>query len=264
MKPHLLPFCLIGALAAGGVARAEADEDGLHLSLGAAGVYRPEFKGSKDYEFKPLPFVGLRYDRGDYYVALEGGALRANPGAGGFVEAGPVITYERGRKDDIENPTVRRLGEIDAAVNAGVFVRKRFDLAGGQLGVEAEALVDAGKVHEGTLINLGLGYDRALNDRWSVGVSLATTWADRKYMQTYYGVSSAGAVASGLAPYAAKAGIEKVELSAALRYRISDRWSALAQGGYGRLVDSAADSPIVEREGSANQGQLAFALIYSF
>ena len=264
MKSHLLTFCLIGAAMAGpAVARAETD-DGLHLSLGAAGLYQPEFKGSKDYEFKPLPFVGLRYDRGAYYVALEGGALRANLAPGGFVEAGPVVTYERGRKDDIENLAVRRLGEIDAAVNAGVFVRKRFDAAGGQLSLEAEALVDTGKVHEGTLVNLGLGYDRALNDRWSVGASLATTWADEKYMQTYYGVSSAGARASGLAPYAAKAGIEKVELSAALRYRINDRWSALGQGSYGRLVDSAADSPIVAREGSANQGQFAFALIYSF
>jgi outer membrane scaffolding protein for murein synthesis (MipA/OmpV family) len=248
---------------AGAAARAETD-DGLHLSLGAAGLYRPEFKGSKDYEFKPLPFVGLRYDRGDYYVALEGGALRANLAPGGFIEAGPVVTYERGRKDDIENLAVRRLGEIDAAVNAGVFIRKRFDVAGGRLSIEAEALVDTGKVHEGTLVNLGLGYDRALNDRWSIGASLATTWADEKYMQTYYGVSSAGARASGLAPYAAKAGIEKIELSAALRYRINDRWSALGQGSYGRLVDSAADSPIVAREGSANQGQFAFALIYSF
>jgi outer membrane scaffolding protein for murein synthesis (MipA/OmpV family) len=263
MKPHLLTFCLIGAAMAAAAARAETD-DGLHLSLGAAGLYRPEFKGSKDYEFKPLPFVGLRYDRGDYYVALEGGALRANLAPGGFVEAGPVVTYERGRKDDIENLAVRRLGEIDAAVNAGVFVRKRFDVAGGRLGIEAEALVDTGKVHEGTLVNLGLGYDRALNDRWSIGASLAATWADEKYMQTYYGVSSAGARASGLAPYAAKSGVEKVELSAALRYRINDRWSALGQGSYGRLVDSAADSPIVAREGSANQGQFAFALIYSF
>lgn len=264
MKSHFLTFCLVGAAMAGpAVALAETD-DGLHLSLGVAGLYRPEFKGSKDYEFKPLPFVGLRYDRGAYYVALEGGALRANLAPGGFVEAGPVVTYERGRKDDIENVVVRRLGEIDAAVNAGGFVRKRFDVAGGQLSLEAEALVDTGKVHEGTLVNLGLGYDRALNDRWSVGASLATTWADEKYMQAYYGVSAAGARASGLAPYAAKAGMEKIELNAALRYRINDHWSALGQGSYGRLVDNAADSPIVAREGSTNQGQFAFALIYSF
>lgn len=263
MKPHLLTLSLLCAVATGGAARAETD-DGLHLSLGVAGAYRPEFKGSKDYEFKPLPFAGLRYGRGDYYVALEGRALRANLVPGGLLEAGPMVAYERGRKDDIKNLAVRRLGEIDAAVNAGLFVRKRFDAAGGQISVEVEGLIDTGKVHDGALVNLGLGYDRALNDRWSVGASLSTTWADEKYMRTYYGVSSAGGQASGLAPYAAKAGIEKVELSAALRYRVSDRWSALAQGGYGRLVDSAADSPIVEREGSANQGQLVFALIYSF
>lgn len=263
MKSYLPILCLIASVAAGGFAQAE-DGDGLRLSLGAAGVYRPEFKGSKDYEFSPLPFVGLRYGRGDYYVALEGGALRANVLPGGFMEFGPIVSYERGRDDDIKNRVVRRLGEIDAAVNAGVFARKRFDVAGGALGINAEALTDTGDVHKGVFATVGLDYDRQLNDRWSAGASLATTWADKKYLRTYYGVSTAGALASGLSPYSADAGIENVEVGASLRYRITDRWSALTHASYRRLVDSAADSSIVRREGSADQGQLVFALLYSF
>lgn len=261
MKLPLLTLCLI--LPAASAARAQ-DGDGLRLSLGAAGVYRPEFKGSKDYEFKPLPFVALRYGRGDYYVALEGPSLRVNLVPGGFLEAGPVIAYERGRDDDIKNLTVRRLGEIDAAVNAGVFIRKRFDVGQDGLAVGIEALTDTGKVHEGKLARFEVAYDRQLTDRWSLGVDASATWADRKYMRTYYGVSATEAAASDLTPYAAKAGVESVDVGASLRYRISDSWSALARGGYSRLVDSAADSPIVAREGSANQGQLVFALLYSF
>jgi outer membrane protein len=266
MKSRVLIPCLVGVvLVGGGVARAEDGQgDGLRLSLGAAGVYRPEFKGSKDYEFKPLPFVGLRYGRGVYYVALEGGALRANLLPGGFMEVGPVLSYERGRDDDIKNQAVRRLGKIDNAVNAGVFVRKRFELAGGQLQIGAEALADTGTTHEGLLATVGVNYDRALADRWSLGAGVSTTWGDRKYMQTYYGVSPTGALASGLPPYAADAGIENVEVSASLRYRVSDHWSALAGASYQRLVDSAADSSIVAREGSADQGQFIFALLYSF
>lgn len=267
MKSYLVTLCLLAPLVAASVARAEDGDrevDGLRLSLGAAGVYRPEFKGSKDYEFKPVPFIGLRYGRGDYYVALEGGAVRANVLSGGFLEVGPVISYERGRKDDIKNIAVRRLGEIDAAVNAGIFARKRFEVAGGALTVDARALTDTSKVHEGVFATVGLDYDHQLTDRWSVGAGLSTTWADKKYMQTYYGVSRAGALASGLSPYAAGAGIENVEVGASLRYRINDRWSALAHGSYSRLVDTAADSSIVAREGSANQGQVVFALLYSF
>ncbi len=270
MQAYLPLLCLLASVVAGGgVAQAQAqaddgDRDGLRLSLGAAAVYRPEFKGSKDYEFSPLPFVGLRYGRGDYYLALEGGALRANVLPGGFMEFGPVVSYERGRDDNIKSRVVRRLGEIDAAVNAGVFARKRFDVAGGALGISAEALTDTGKVHKGVFATVGLDYDRELTDRWSVGANLSTTWADKKYMQTYYGVSAAGALASGLSPYLTEAGIENVEVGASLRYRISDRWSALTHASYRRLVDSAADSSIVKREGSADQGQLVFALLYSF
>lgn len=261
MKLPILTLCLIVPMAS--AARAQ-EGDGLSLSLGAAGVYRPEFKGSKDYEFKPLPFVGVRYGRGDYYVALEGAALRVNLVPGGFIEAGPVIAYERGRDKDIKNLAVRRLDEIDAAVNAGVFVRKSFDVGDGDLAVGAQALTDTGKVHKGTLARLEVTYDRQLTDRWSLGLDVSATWADRKYMQVYYGVSARGAAASGLSPYAASAGIETARVGASLRYRINDRWSALTHGAYGRLVDSAADSPIVDRQGSANQGQLVFALLYTF
>lgn len=261
MKLSLLTLCLI--LPVAGAARAQ-DGDGLSLSLGAAGAYRPEFKGSKDYEVQPLPFVALRYGRGDYYVALEGPSLRVNLVPGGFVEAGPMIAYERGRNDDVKSLAVRRLGEIDAAVNAGVFVRKRFDIGQDALTVGIEALTDAGKVHNGKLARFEVAYDRQLTDRWSLSVDASAAWADRKYMQTYFGVSATGAAASGLTPYAAKAGVESVDVGASLRYRISDRWSALARAGYSRLVDSAADSPIVAREGSANQGQLVFAVLYSF
>jgi len=265
MQAYLSTLCLLAfVVSAGGVAQAEDDRDGLRVSLGAAGVYRPEFKGSTDYEVSPLPFVGLRYGRGDYYVALEGGALRANVLPGGFMEFGPVVSYERGRDDDIKNSVVRRLGEIDAAVNTGVFARKRFDVASGALGISAEALTDTGKVHKGVFATVSLNYDRDLNDRWSLGANLSTTWADKKYMGAYYGVSSAGALASGLSPYVADAGIENVEVGASLRYRISEQWSALTHASYRRLVDSAADSSIVRREGSADQGQLVFALLYSF
>lgn len=267
MKPHLPTLCLVSIVTAAGSGVAWARDgasDGLHLSLGAGGVYRPEYKGSKDYEAAPLPFVGFRYGRDDFYISLEGPALRANILPGGWLEAGPVLAYERGRKDDIKNLAVRRLGEIDAAVNAGVFVRKRFELAGGELKIGAEALTDTGKVHEGVLANVGLDYDHALGERWTVGASLSATFGDRKYMQTYYGVSGSGALASGLSPYAADKGLESVEVGATLRYRINDRWSALAHGGYTRLVDSAADSPIVDRQGSADQGRFAVALFYSF
>jgi outer membrane scaffolding protein for murein synthesis (MipA/OmpV family) len=266
-KMKFLPLiaCFASLVVGHGVAYAqEQDRDGLHLALGAVGVYRPEYKGAKDYEAAPLPFVGFRYGRGDFYVSLEGRALRANVLPGGWLEVGPIVTFERGRDNDIENEAVRRLGEIDDAVNAGVFARKRFGLAGGQLKIGGEVLTDTGKVHEGVLAEFGIDYDRPLSDRWSVGASLSTTWADRKYMQTYYGVSGAGALASGLSPYGADKGIENVEAGATLRYRINDRWSALANASYRRLVDSAADSPIVAREGSADQGQLALALFYSF
>lgn len=265
MTRHLAKISFLAVLGFAPLAQAQEDDrNGLHLSLGAAGVYRAEYKGSKDYEAVVLPFPGLRYQRGDLYVALEGRSLRANLLPGGGLEAGPLLSFERGRDDDIKNLTVRRLGQIDDAISAGIFVRKRFAIGEGALRVGGEVLTDTGDVYGGVFGRAGLDYDRPVGDRWTLSTGLSATYGDRKYMQTYFGISTAGAAASGLAAYRAKAGIETVELSAAARYRISDRWSLVARGGYGRLLHSAADSPIVAKVGSADQGSFVAALFYSF
>lgn len=241
------------------------DRDGFQFQLGVAALYRPEYKGSKDYEVSPLPFVSFRYARGDRYVALEGGSIKANIISGGGFEFGPILNFERGRDDDIKNLPVRALGEIDDTLMAGGFLTKEIDLGRGTgLQFGAAVLADTGDANEGVNAKFEAGYHRQLADRWTVMVGASTTWADENYLQAYYGVTPAGALASGLAAYTADSGFENVEVSAGLRYRVNDRWSILGQASYQRLLDSAADSPVVLNGGSENQGQFVLAVIRAF
>jgi outer membrane scaffolding protein for murein synthesis (MipA/OmpV family) len=93
---------------------------------------------------------------------------------------------------------------------------------------------------------------------------VSTIWADKNYTQTYFGVTPTGAAASGLPVYTAKSGLENIELSSGLFYRASERWSMIGFFNYQRLLDSAADSPIVRQVGSANQFRLGFAILRTF
>jgi len=234
--------------------------DGFHGRLGGGVAIMPDYEGSSDYKVMPFPMFSLRYGWGERYVALEGASLKANLMSDAGFEFGPLLAYEMGRNDDMENRAVRRLGEIDGTVMAGAFFSTEIDIGGQGPGLQfsGQLLSDVGGNDQGVVATLETGYGWMFGESWMLTIGASTTWADENYMQTYFGVTPAGALASGLPVYNADAGFKNVELSTALMYRIDEDWSLMARASYGRLLDSAADSPIVQNGGS--EDQLGFVL----
>ena len=142
-------------------------EDGWSFELGAGAFYVPQYEGSSDYMVRPLPWLSARYTRGDRYVEFGGPSLKANVISGGAFEFGPVLRYEMGRDaDDIDNVPVRRLGDIDGALMAGVFASTGIDLGDGS-GVDfsVEAVTDAGDDGQGSTAKFEIGYRRPMSER---------------------------------------------------------------------------------------------------
>lgn len=96
----------------------------------------------------------------------------------------------------------------------------------------------------GNVLDLGLAHDRRLSSRttWSVGASVA--WADRRNLQSYYGVSPAESVASGHPVYRPGAGLRDVSVGTGWRTEINPRWIALGSVSMSRLLGPAARSPL--------------------
>jgi outer membrane scaffolding protein for murein synthesis (MipA/OmpV family) len=241
-------------------------EDGWEFQLGAGAFYFPDYEGSKDYRVQPLPWLSARYTRGDRYVEIDGPGLRANIISGGAFEFGPILSSDFGRDaDDIENVAVRALGDIDGALMAGAFANTGIDLgAGAGIDFSVEALTDISGVNDGTTAKFEIGYRRQLSGNLMGMVGVSTTWADEKYTQVYSGVTPAGALASGLPVYTAEGGVNNVELSTGVFYQMNDRWSIFGMVNYKRLLNSAADSPLVTQGGSENQSGFAFAMVRKF
>lgn len=255
----------LAAIALAPPALAQSDERGeRQIIVGAAGAYRAEFKGSDDYEAQPFPYFSVRYPLSGMSLSLEGANVKLDVLDSRSFSFGPLISSQQGRDDDISNLVVRQLGEIDRSVEGGAFFEARTPFGPGALSAGVTALADLSGVHDSYSVSLNAGYRMPLTSRLSMGVSTEVTWADESSMQTYYGVDLPGAAASGLPFYTAEGGLEKAGVSVNLAYRLTDRWGLAVFGGYDRMLDSAADSPIVTIEGSPNQYSGALALFYRF
>ena len=224
----------------------DGDDGGWRTAVGAGIAAAPDYEGSDDYIPEPLLFA--RVQKGARYLSLEGTTLRANLAPGSRLETGPLVRY-RFSRGGVRNNRVDAFEHVDAALEVGGFVTLKLD----PLSVGLEASQDIAGAHSGFQVLGKADYAADLTSVLSTRAGVFTTYASHDYMDTYFGVSGADARRSGLDRYEAGAGFKDVGLELGLTYTITEQWSLSAIGRYARLLGDAADSPIVDDEGSANQ-----------
>ena len=227
------------------------------FTLGAGAGFAPDYEGSDDYTAVPLLFG--RAQRDDFFVTLEANTLRANLLPHPVFQIGPVLRY-RPERDDVDSDAVDDLADVDAAVEAGVFAG--FE-AGGWHG-RVEATQDFADAHDGWLVGLRGGYRAVLLPDLSLNTTAFATYASEDYMETYFGIDAADAARSGLDTFDADSGFKDVGLSLAARYGRREGFGVTAIAAYKRLLDDAADSPVVDDEGSADQFFGGLLVSYGF
>ena len=79
------------------------------------------------------------------------------------------------------------------------------------------------------------------------------TYASEDYMSDYFGIDADNAARSGLDQYDADAGFKDTGVDLVLGFGQGPGWRASLIGRYRRLLDDAADSPIVKDEGDRDQ-----------
>ena len=221
----------------------------LGLGVGAG----PDYEGSEDYQ--PLPLWFGRAERNDNIsVGIRGTKLDANLVPDSIFRAGPVLNYRFGR-DDVENDQVDDLQDVDGTFEVGAFVGVELDVAGGPAvwGAGLQGLQGTGGGHSGFLATFELFYRTPLSNRWSIGLTGDSTWASEDYMEAFFGIDADDSARSGLDTYDADAGIKDVGLTADINFRIDQNWGVGLIAGYKRLLGDAADSPVVDDVGDANQ-----------
>jgi len=225
------------------------------VGLGVAAV--PDYEGSQDYKAAPIPFISI-VGKSGMSAELLGNVLRVNVIPSNTWRLGPLLRY-RAERDDVENERVDRMQKVDDATELGGFAG--FDLHNWSFKVDVTH--DTSGTYDGTVGGVSLGYTWLANP-WKFTLNASSTFADDRYMSTYFGVSAADSARSGLPTYSLGGGVKDVGAAFIAGYRINEKWGVMCALRYTQLVGDAADSPLVKDEGSEGQGMLGVLATYSF
>jgi outer membrane protein len=206
------------------------------VTIGAGGIYLPEYEGSDKFEVKPFPLIsatigdrlhvettGITYD----VFKWEGFTLSARGG------------YDLGRKED-DSDYLRGLGDIDAGGVVGGIIS--YEMGPFEVYAALNKTIGGSDGLQGTFGARG----SHRYERFIFTADVSGTWADDKYMESYFGVTSAQSASSGLAQYDAKAGVKRVDFKASVTYMMTKNWLVTGAAGAGFLMGDAKDSPIVK------------------
>lgn len=245
---------------------AAAQEGRARLTIGAGAAWLPDYEGSDDKRFTPLPAANGTIAGMSFTVLGNRASLDVIPdvaGPGWNFQLGPVavLNLNRTNIDAIEDPRVRALGEVDTAVEVGGYIgigktgliTSDYDT----LSVSLSYRHDVTKIHKSGIFTPSVSYTTPLSTKALVGLFASAEIVEDEYARTYFGVTPTGSVASGLPVFTPKGGQKNIAFGGMFTYALTGdltKGLALVTGfNYSKLVGDFADSPLVSIAGSRNQ-----------
>ncbi|PKP92653.1 MAG: structural protein MipA [Alphaproteobacteria bacterium HGW-Alphaproteobacteria-16] len=255
------------------IARADVASEGeARLSIGLGVAYLPDYEGSNDKRFTPLPAANGTVAGMSFTVLGNRASLDVIPEVAGKdwnFQLGPVavINLNRTNRDAIHDPRVAALGEIDTAVEVGGYVGigktgilHDYDT----FSISASYRYDVTKIHKSGIITPSVAYTTPLSTKALVGLFASAEIVEDEYARTYFGVTPTGSIASGLPVFTPKGGQKNINLSGMFTYALTGdltKGVALVTGfNYSKLVGDFADSPIVSIAGSRHNWTIGAGL----
>lgn len=172
-----------------------------------------------------------------------GGGLRVELAQGDRFRAGLGLRLDSGRRES-ESEELRGLGDVRGTLRLRLSLSYRLD-DGWRL--RSANTVDALGRGGGTQGELQISRDVPLSAKLGVQGTLSLGWADRRHLQSYFGVTPEQALRSGYPVTTMSAGLRDVTLSAGWRRALGPQWALFGGAGLTRLIDEAASSPLVRQ-----------------
>jgi len=273
-------FALLCLAAAPAAAQQSDDEqtymdrpNSLTIGLGAAVL--PSYEGSNDYEVTPAAILVGKVD--GFSFATRGSTLTVNLVRSGrkapvTFEFGPVGHLRFDRSSRIEDPVVRSLGKIKRAVELGGYAGIKFNRVldpYDSLSFRVTVQHDVSGVHRSTIWAPDIDYTTPVCTRTLIVLSAGADRVGDRYARTYFSVTPAQSLRSGLPVYGAHGGWKNYRLSLLVAQVLTGdlrrpRLSLFAGVSYSRELGNFARAPIVAIRGSPNQYVATAGLAYSF
>lgn len=231
------------------------------IRIGAGGVYAPDFEGSNRYRPAAAPIFDVNWKdrvlltaRSDLYIADLSPQLAVNALNTQMLTLGVRAGYDFGRKAD---HYIEGLDDIDPYLKLGAYGIIKVDNFKVDVGFDHDVMGST----DGGVLDVGLGYGFRFPTRTAFDVRVGSRFATEAWMESYYGVSIAESLRSGIPFYDAEAGFKDISLSGNLTQDITDHWSLLAYARIQRLTGDADESPVSRTE---MQGSGGLGVAYTF
>lgn len=233
--------------------------DSFTIGVGAATV--PRYEGADDNVIVPAgairgSFNGIKFSTvgttlyTDLIPAFDNGV---------DIILGPIghVTLNRTSLKRVRDPQIRALGDIDTAIELGAdigiaktgVITSEYDT----LSFDVAIVHDVTNTHDALIITPTLSYATPLSRKIYVGISASANRVGAGYGATYFGVTNAQRIASGLPVYNPGKGWKDINFGAlanfALTGDLTRGLSLFALGNYSRLLGDFKRSPVVRDAG---------------
>lgn len=245
------------------------------LTLGLGAAMAPSYEGSDDYIIVPAGLAFGKVGGFAYYsraTTLYLDLIRDPYDARVDIAVGPVANLRVDRAGRIKDAQVRALGELDYAIEAGAFagialnrVLHEYDTVTARI----SWIHDVTDTHDSFIVTPALEYGTPLSRKAYVGLQLSADYVGEDFAATYYGVTPAGAAASGLSPFAIDEGWKNARVSLLGSYKLQGDLTTgglgiFAIASYSSMLGEFKDSPLVSEAGDADQYFVGGGLTYTF
>jgi MipA family protein len=246
--------CALLPAACSADANAAISNEPWSAALGGGMWLHPRFPGGDATYAQPVPYFDMHY--GDFFLVTGDGLgayLFRSHGAWAAASIAPELRQRR-ESDDARLRglgDVRRTarGEFQAGYTAGCFTAK------------ADVATDVAHRGQGTIVDLTLATHYPVLGRVHIESGVAAQWANRLFNRSFYGISAAQRMASGLPEYSPGSGVDELRVFLGASFALDHHWLAVGRIAAVHLTQKASDSPLTERR---NDGEFQLFAAYRF
>ena len=246
------------------------------VTVGIGVGVSPSYEGSDDYSVFPAPLILGSVEGFDFgargpglYVDL---VRDGNSDSDTKFVFGPQFRIRGNRVNDVDDPVVELLEELDTAVEVGFTSGISFNkvlIPVDSLTFGLDATWDVAGAHKGRIISPSIAYSTPLSLAAFARLSVSADHVDDNYADYYYSIDGADSAASGLPTFTATSGFKSVGTTLLLGYDLSGNaldggFSVFAIGIYSSLLGDAKRAPTTSIRGDADQWFVAGGVSFTF
>ncbi|MGE4483057.1 MipA/OmpV family protein [Acidocella sp.] len=228
------------------------------VELGLGSQFAPAAEGLKRYTVQGGPAIDIRYK--DIAFLSSGEGLGANLFSFRHISVGGAISYDMGRSPHVDGRDLNGLGTIHPTPELKFFatsvLSKSFPLT---IRIDIRKQLGASFGYIGDIGAYMPMPGSSQKFAWFFGPTV--TFADGRYMNTYFGISHNQAASSRYPYYKAHGGFKSTGVGLSANYFVTSHVMVDVSAAYSRLLGSAGDSPITQ---TRDEGTVSLAAIYKF